>query len=52
MENETALWRMDAAHNNLDAVRFCPVCASNRLKTSPIWWQWMCLDCGAWWSIK
>jgi len=45
-------WLLGYRHENLDRVKHCPVCGSANLNMPNHLYEWICLDCGAWWSIS
>lgn len=44
-------WFLSFRAGNLEKVTHCPACGSKSLKLPNDLWEWICLDCGAWWGI-
>lgn len=45
-------WFLGYRFNNLDKVKYCPVCGSKNIHLPNDLWEWVCDDCGCWWDIK
>jgi hypothetical protein len=45
-------WMLGYREGNLDKVKRCPACGSERLDLPNDLWEWICLDCGCWFALK
>ena len=45
-------WILGYYRDNLDRVKHCPVCGSERIRLPNDLWEWICSDCGCWFAVK